>query len=69
MTSFIVCNPLPPNYITVVKSSWLRWVGHVARMGRKEISTGFWRGDLKEGDHLEAQGKDGRIILKCIRKE
>jgi hypothetical protein len=33
--------------------------------GRK-ISEGFWCGDVKERDHLEDQGKDGRIILKCI---
>jgi len=30
--------------------------------GRGEEYTGFWRGDLREGDHLEDPGVDGRII-------
>jgi len=31
--------------------------------------TGFWWGNLEEGDHLEVPGVDGRIILRWnIRK-
>jgi len=30
-----------------------------------KVSTGFLRGNLREGDHLEDPGIDGRIILKC----
>jgi hypothetical protein len=37
--------------------------------GRAEVHTGFWWGDLREGDHLEDPGVDGRIILKWILKK
>jgi hypothetical protein len=31
--------------------------------------TGFWWGDLREGDHLEDLGIDERVILKLIFSE
>jgi hypothetical protein len=34
--------------------------------GRGEIHTGFWWGNLREGDHLKDPGVDRRIILKWI---
>jgi hypothetical protein len=37
--------------------------------GKTEEHTGFWWGDLREGDHLGDPRIDGRIILKCIFKE
>jgi hypothetical protein len=32
--------------------------------GREELLTGFWWGNLREREHLEDLGADGRIILK-----
>jgi hypothetical protein len=36
---------------------------HVARTGKRELHTGFWWGDLREGDLLEDPGIYERIIL------
>jgi hypothetical protein len=38
-------------------------------MGEKGAHTGFWWGDLREGDHLGDPGVDGRIVLKWIFKK
>jgi len=55
-----------PNIVWVIKSRRMRWAGHVARMGREEAYTGFWWGNLREGEHLGDPGVDGRIILRWI---
>jgi hypothetical protein len=36
------------NIIGMIKSRKMRWAGHIARIGRREVHTGFWRVDLKE---------------------
>jgi hypothetical protein len=33
-----------PNIVRVIKSRRMRWAGHVARVGRGEVFTGFWLG-------------------------
>jgi len=38
----------PPNIGQMIKSRRVRWAGHVARMGRGEVYTGFWFGNLRE---------------------
>jgi hypothetical protein len=37
-------------------------------MGKREVHTEYWWGDLREGDHLGDPDVDGRIILKWICK-
>jgi hypothetical protein len=32
-----------------------------------EVHIGFWSGDLRDRDHLEYLGLNGRIILKLIK--
>jgi hypothetical protein len=54
------------NIIGVVKSRRMRLAGHVACMGRGEVYTGFLWGNLRERNHLEDPGVDGRIILRWI---
>jgi len=55
-----------PYIIRMIKSRRMRWVGHVARMGRGAVYTGLWWGNLKERDHSEDLGLDGRITLSWI---
>jgi hypothetical protein len=57
-----------PIIIRVIKSRIMRWAGHVASMGEEEVHKGFWWGNLREGDHLEGPGVDGRTILKRVFK-
>jgi len=52
-----------PNITQVIKSR-LRWAGHVARMGRVEVYTGFWWGNLRERDHLEDPGIQESVMLR-----
>jgi hypothetical protein len=53
-----------PNIIRVIKSRRMRWAGHVARMGMREVFTGFWLGGPKARDHWEDLGVGGRVTLR-----
>jgi hypothetical protein len=54
-----------PNIVWVIKSRIMRWAGY-AHMGRGEVHTEFWWGNLREIDHLEDPGVGWRIILRWI---
>jgi hypothetical protein len=41
-----------PDIVRVIKSRRMRWAWHVALMGKEEVYTGFWWGNLSERDHL-----------------
>jgi hypothetical protein len=53
----------------VIKSRRMRWAGHVALVGERRGACRFWRGNLRERDHLEDPGIGRRIILKWIFKK
>jgi len=55
-----------PN-ILVNESRRMRW-GCMWRVWgeRRKVHTGFWCGNLREGNHLEGISLNGRIILKWI---
>jgi hypothetical protein len=36
------------NIVRVIKSRRMRWAGHVARMGRGDVYTEIWWGNLRE---------------------
>jgi hypothetical protein len=54
-----------PNMVRVMKSR-MSWAGNVARLGRGVAYRGFRWGNLRERDHLESPGIEGRLILKRI---
>jgi hypothetical protein len=41
----------------------MRWTGHVAYMGDREGEQKVWWGNMRDRDHLEDPGIDGKIIL------
>jgi len=47
----------------------MRWVGHVACMGKSEVFTVLGWGSLWERDHLDDPGIDGKTILQRIFKK
>jgi hypothetical protein len=44
--------------------SRMRCTGHITCIQDKKMQTQLWYENLKDSDHLEALGTDGRIILK-----
>jgi hypothetical protein len=54
------------NIISMIKSRSMTETGHLVRMGRKVMHTGYWRGSQMERDQWKDQGIRGWIILKWI---
>jgi hypothetical protein len=50
-----------PSIIRMIKSRRMRWAGHVAWMGWREMHIGYWWESQKESDHVSQW-----IILKWI---
>jgi hypothetical protein len=48
-----------PNTVRVIKSRRMRYAGHVVRMGRGEVLTGFWLGGSRARDHWKDLGVGG----------
>ena len=63
-------NKSSQNYIRVIKSRRVIWARHVLhRCEAKDMQGVFWCGHLREKDHLEELGLEGKIILKWIFKK
>jgi hypothetical protein len=56
------------NIVRVIKSR-MRWAGYVACMDQNGGEHRFLVGKLRERDHLEDPGIDGRIVVKRIFKK
>jgi hypothetical protein len=55
-----------PNIIRLMKSRRLRGARSVALWGRGEVYTKFWWENLREGDHFEDPGIDGKILRQAV---
>jgi len=57
-----------PSIVRVIKSSRMRWAGHVARMDEERGCIGSWWENRRERDHWGDLGIDVRIILGWISR-
>jgi hypothetical protein len=57
-----------PNIIRAIKSRRMRLVGHVARTVKRRSAYRVLWGNLRERDHLESSGLDGRVKINWIFK-
>jgi hypothetical protein len=44
----------------------MNWMGHLECMGKEEVCTGFWLGNVKEGDDLEDVSIERKTILQWM---
>lgn len=59
--TFLICTT---DKLLLMTSKEMRWVKHVEGTGEGNEFIQCLMGNLKEGDHLQVLGIDGRIILK-----
>jgi hypothetical protein len=52
-----------------MKSRRMTWAGNLAIMGERRGVYRVWWGNLRERDHMEHPGADGRIIIKMDLQE
>jgi hypothetical protein len=52
-----------PSTIRIIRARRMRWAGHVARMGKREMHTGYWWEIQRERDHSEDKDVSRWIIL------
>ena len=50
----------------MTKSRRVKRAGHIASVGWRKGAHRVWWGNLRERDHMEDSGVDGRIIFRCI---
>jgi len=62
------CDSAFKELIIYLRSSRMRWAGHVARMGEERGCIGSCWGNRREGDHWGDLGVDGWIILGRISR-
>jgi hypothetical protein len=56
----------PPNFVWVIKSRGMTWVGHVAHMGDRRAAYSVFVGKPEGKRPIEKVSGNGRIILKRI---
>jgi hypothetical protein len=57
-----------PNITREITSSCVRWVGHVACMGRRVVYTEFWWGKLKKRCYLKKTRHNWEDNIKMYHK-
>jgi hypothetical protein len=58
-----------PNTMRVIKSRWMRWAGHAARMREMRNAYRILVKKLKVRYYFRNLGIGGKIILKCMLKK
>jgi hypothetical protein len=58
-----------PYSICVSKLRRMRGMKQCTMCEKRDMNTQFWWGELRERNHLENLGIDGRIIAKCNFKK